>query len=261
MMTLRASECRRPARPRRGFRPEVAALEGRALLAITVPVTFDHIAGVPGADGFFRSPVTLTFTPFESGFTSSQLTTFFRVNNGPLVQGKSVTLAADGFYSVSFVSADPAGRFGSASSQFIAIDRTPPTVVAFASPTSLWPPNNKFDPVTVTGHVHDNLSGPGSVVFYSVVDSEGMDQPSGFAFVDRFGNFSFTVDLQASRLGQDKSGRVYTIDVFGVDRAGNVGLASTMVVVPHDQGHGGGDDGPGDDGKGPHGKDKGKGHD
>jgi hypothetical protein len=51
------------------------------------------------------------------------------------------------------------------------------------------------------------------------------------------GNFSFIIDLQASRLGQDKNGRVYMIDVFGEDHAGNFGVGTTDVVVPHDQGN------------------------
>ena len=235
-MALATALRARSIRPRRDFRPGVGALEGRAMLS-TAPVTFEGIAGTPGLGGYFRSPVTLTFTPYEAGYQTNQLTTYYRVNGGPLMQGNSVTLSADGYYEVTYVSADPAGRYGAAAGQFIAIDRTPPTVTAFANPSTLWPPNHKFDPVTVTGHVSDNLAGAAPVLWYTVVDAYGQDQPSGFATVDRNGNYSFTVDLQASRLGQDKDGRQYTLDVYAVDRAGNVGLGQTMVLVPHDQGN------------------------
>jgi hypothetical protein len=203
-------------------------------------VTFESIAGIPGANGYFRSPVTLTFTPYEAGYATNQLTTFYRVNNGPLIQGNSVTLSGDGFYNVAYVSADPAGHYGAASDQFIAIDRTPPTVVAFVNPTTLWPPNHKSVPVVVTGHVADNFSGVSRFVTYQVFDSEGQDQPAGFAPVDAFGNFSFGVDLDSSRSGQDKNGRVYSIDVTAFDRAGNASITLAWVIVPHDQGHGNG---------------------
>jgi hypothetical protein len=42
--------------------------------------------------------------------------------------------------------------------------------------------------------------------------------------------------LQASRLGTDKDGRHYAIDVSASDIAGNTGFASAVVVVPHDMG-------------------------
>ena len=54
--------------------------------------------------------MTLTFTPFEAGFTTNQLTTFYRINDGPLIQGNSVTLSGNGFYNVAYVSADPTGH-------------------------------------------------------------------------------------------------------------------------------------------------------
>jgi hypothetical protein len=217
-------------------------LEGRELLTMTAPVTFESIAGIPGANGYFRSPVTLTFTPFEAGYTTNQLTTYYRVNNGPLIQGNSVTLTRDGFYNVAYVSADSAGHFGAASDQFIAIDRTPPTVTEFVNPSTLWPPNHKLVPVVVAGHVADNFSGVNRFVTYQVFDSEGQDQPAGFAPVDANGNYSFVVYLDASRLGQDKNGRVYSIDVAAFDRAGNASMTLAWVIVPHDQGNGGGND-------------------
>lgn len=238
-MALPTSVRPRSARPRRGFRPGVARLEGRELLSMTAPVTFEGIAGTPGANGYFRSAVTLTFTPYESGYATNQLTTYYRVNGGPLIQGNSVTLGADGYYSVAYVSADPAGHYGAASAQFIAIDRTPPTITSFANPSTLWPPNHKDVPVVVAGHVSDNFSGAREVVTYQVVDSEGQDQPAGYGFVDGFGNFSFVIDLESSRSGHDKSGRVYAIIVTAYDVAGNTSRTIDWVVVPHDMGHGG----------------------
>jgi hypothetical protein len=228
---------REVVRRRRGLRPTVLALEGRKLLSST-PVTFATVSGVPGTSGYYRSPVTVTLTPYEAGVDTNTLRTYYRINDGPLMSGRTVPLVNDGYYEVTFVSADSTGRCGAATGQFVAIDKTTPTIVAYATPNSLWPPNHRFVAVTVTGHVSDNLSGVVPGVFYDVVDSEGTDQPSGLVPVDRNGNFSFVVYLQASRLGQDKNGRLYTIDVFGVDAARNFGVGATYVLVPHDQGNG-----------------------
>ncbi len=184
--------------------------------------------------------MTLTFTPSEAGYTPNQLTTYYRVNGGPLMQGNSVTLYGDGYYTVAYVSADPTGRCGSAEGVSVGIDRTPPAIVAYANPTTLWPPNHKDVPVLVVGHVSNNVSGVVGLVTYQVFDSEGQDQPAGYAFVDANGNFSFVVDLNSSRAGQDKNGRVYAIDVTAYDRAGNTGTTLDWVFVPHDQGQGNG---------------------
>ena len=50
------------------------------------------------------------------------------------------------------------------------------------------------------------------------------------------GTYSFTVMLEASRLGQDLNGRQYQIVVSAQDKAGNPATASTIVTVPHDLG-------------------------
>jgi hypothetical protein len=117
-------------------------------------------------------------------------------------------------------------------------DSTTPIVTASAHPSSLWPPNHKFDPVTVNGHVADDSSNVRRVVRYQVFDEYGQVQPSGAATVHANGNYSFVVRLQSSRLGQDKDGRQYTIVVWATDPAGHTGSATALVVVPHDRGHG-----------------------
>jgi hypothetical protein len=93
-------------------------------------------------------------------------------------------------------------------------------------------------PVTVSGAMTDNLSGiDPSTVNFAVLDSDGTAQPSGPVTLESGGTYSFTVMLQASRLGTDLSGRRYTITVSAKDLAGNLGSASTFVTVPHDQGN------------------------
>ncbi len=128
-------------------------------------------------------------------------------------------------------------------------DSATPIVTASANPSSLWPPNHKFVSVTVRGHVYDASGGVPRAVSYRVIDEYALVQPSGTARVHRNGTYSFIVQLQSSRLGQDKDGRLYTIVVSATDRVGNTGSATTFVVVPHDQGHHGSDGhGNGNDG-------------
>jgi hypothetical protein len=62
-------------------------------------------------------------------------------------------------------------------------------------------------------------------------------QPSGPVAVGAGGAYSFTVLLQASRLGSDLDGRFYTITVSASNNAGKTGSQAGAVIVPHDQGH------------------------
>jgi uncharacterized repeat protein (TIGR03803 family) len=117
-------------------------------------------------------------------------------------------------------------------------DTTPPTVGLSANPNSLWPPNGKMVSVVLSGTIVDNGSGVNaSTATFSVADEYGQVQPSGSVAVGSGGAYSFSISLQASRNGNDLDGRQYTVTVSAKDNAGNLGSASTMVTVPHDQGH------------------------
>lgn len=119
----------------------------------------------------------------------------------------------------------------------INIDKTPPSITASASPTTLWPPDGKMVPVTITGMITDGVAGVnGSTATYAVVDEYGTVQPSGPVALGSNGSYVFTIPLQASRTENDQDGRRYTITVSAQDRAGNKGLAFAVVTVPHDQG-------------------------
>jgi len=105
-----------------------------------------------------------------------------------------------------------------------------------ANPTSLWPPNGKLVPVTVSGVIADR--DPVAAHFH-VLDEYGAVQPSGPVSLsdnhDGTFSYAFTVPLQASRLGQDRDGRQYTIVVNASDdHSSDSGEA--VVTVPHDQG-------------------------
>jgi len=139
--------------------------------------------------------------------------------------------------SASFSQADPtSGTGGITITSLNGIAQTPPSVTCTATPTILWPPNNKQVAVTVSGSVTAGTSAITATAFM-VRDSEGQVQPSGPVTVGSDGSYSFTIQLVASRDGNDKSGRQYTIGVTAADHIGNVGSCAAVVNVPHDQGN------------------------
>jgi hypothetical protein len=116
--------------------------------------------------------------------------------------------------------------------RFAAGDSTPPLVTTSAQPARLWPPNGSTVPVTMSGTVTD--AGGGVTATYSVTDEYGTGSQSGPVTVAADGSYSVTIGLIASRHGDDKDGRTYTIVITATDGAGNQGTAQTAVLVPHD---------------------------
>jgi hypothetical protein len=115
-------------------------------------------------------------------------------------------------------------------------DITPPVITLSATPKVLWPPNGKMTPVTVLGTITDTGSGVNlNSVVYTVKDEYGVVQPHGAITLGPAGGYSFTILLQASRLGADLDGRRYTVTVRAKDNAGNAGSKTSVVTVPHDR--------------------------
>ena len=119
------------------------------------------------------------------------------------------------------------------------VDTTPPTLTIEATPAILWPPNGKLVTVTVSGTIQDGAGGsgvnPDSATFF-VVDQYGQVQPTGSVTVASDGTYSFTLQLQASRDGNDPNGRQYALTVNASDNAGNSASSTVDVTVPHDRG-------------------------
>jgi len=119
-----------------------------------------------------------------------------------------------------------------------AVCTTPPVVRLSVVPKSLWPPNGRMVPVTISGTITD--AGAGCAVktaTYVVKDEYGEVQPGGPVTLGVGGTYSFTVLLQASRLGTDLDGRLYTLTVTARNTANKTKSQSATVIVPHDQGH------------------------
>jgi hypothetical protein len=125
-------------------------------------------------------------------------------------------------------------------------DTVPPSIAStVASPDSLWPPNHKLVPITITASATDNCNPAPSCRIVSVTANEPVLGPgSGNTDPDwvitdpgpKVSPAALGVELRAERAGGG-TGRVYRIDTTCADTSGNATAAATTVTVPHDQGH------------------------
>jgi hypothetical protein len=157
--------------------------------------------------------------------------------------GGPITLQAVGPHTIYYRSVDVAGNVEETHSLHVEIgsiaDTDPPVLDISVDPLQLWPPNNKLVPVRIFGTVLDVDSGIRSI-HIEVVDEYGTCQPTIVdiepeGIVD--GNWERIIKLEASRRGNDKDGRKYTIRVTATDNAGNMTTKEIAIIAPHDQGH------------------------
>jgi hypothetical protein len=111
----------------------------------------------------------------------------------------------------------------------------PEVIVTSLSPSVLWPPNHSMVEVSASGIV---LVPSGCTLYelgYSVVDEYGEYSGIGAVELDASSStFTTTIPVEASRTGQDKDGRHYTITIFATDDLGVSESEPLDVVVPHD---------------------------
>jgi hypothetical protein len=126
-------------------------------------------------------------------------------------------------------------------------DVTAPAITSLsASPSTLWPPNHKFVPVTVAVTASDNCTQAPVCAISAVASNEPVNGiGDGNTAPDWVVTGSNTLLVRAERAGPG-SGRIYTVAVTCRDAAGNATTGTTTVFVPHDQGVSSGGNG-GDD--------------
>ena len=140
------------------------------ILLLPAPVNVDLVPPMgsittnPSANGngwINSSPVTVNLSATDSGSGVEQLR--YWINNGPVTvaagSSASTQISGEGTNSVNLRALDNAGNISSLVNQAVNIDLTAPAVSVSACPSSLWPPNGKMVPVTVSGAITDNLSG------------------------------------------------------------------------------------------------------
>lgn len=129
---------------------------------------------------------------------------------------------------------NPAPGGGTSVARPLMVDGTGPAIVVTPNTSTLWPPNGKLVPVVVTGKITDNLTGVvATSVRFAVVDSYKLLQPSGVVTLKADGTYSFTLQLEAKRLGG--TDRIYTVSVTAADTVGNAAQTSAIVLVPASQ--------------------------
>lgn len=135
-----------------------------------------------------------------------------------------------GVTTVTCTANDAAGNMASAQFDVTVTDTTPPEFLSvIASPSSIWPPNNKLVEVTVTVDAFDVVDPTLFIQIYDVTCNEPISAS------DAVITGPLTVDLRADR-DPHGSGRIYTIHVEAIDDSGNRAITSVEVRVPHDQG-------------------------
>jgi len=123
-------------------------------------------------------------------------------------------------------------------------DTTAPTITASGEPVVLWPPEHKYETVSISDFgisVTDTCDpdvNMDDIVITSVSSDEPEDAPDegdGSTLEDIVIKDSQTVDLRAERQG-DGNGRVYTISYKVTDASGNTATGSGQAFVPHNKG-------------------------
>lgn len=185
------------------------------------------------------------------------------------VNGVAVAVAADGSFStvvaelpvgenaIAVTATDSQGNAVTIRRTVVVLECTDaeaPSATAAASVGSLWPPNHRMVPVTISGTAAD-ASGVLDIQGWTISSSERDDSKGdgrstgdcdgrdGFAAPAAFpatvavgpdGTFSFTVNLRAERQGTG-SDRVYTVAFEVRDPHGNATPVAVQVLVPHDR--------------------------
>ena len=140
---------------------------------------------------------------------------------------------------------DQSGLSASCSFTVAVSDTVAPVIASIvASPDSLWPPNHKLVPVSITATASDCDPSPTCKIVAVTANEPVLGPGSGNTDPDwvitdpgpKVSPAVLGVHLRAERAGGG-SGRVYGIAITCADAAGNTTAGATTVTVPHDQGH------------------------
>lgn len=153
---------------------------------------------------------------------------------GATLGGMSVTLeAADNSYLNSHVYVQYSDGHPGLSVLLEKLDTAPPVLSVSVSPATLWPPNGKLIPITVTLTVKDDYDSQPEIKLESITANEALVASDIVEAKPGTDDRSFS--LAAKREGSNKAGRIYTITYSATDASGNKTVASATVTVPHDQ--------------------------
>ena len=135
--------------------------------ALVGPVTSAAASPVPDAAGWNTTPVTVTLSaaPSSCGASSAVAAITYVVNETPFVPPTRVagatavvTVDGEGPFSIRYWATDEAGNIGPEATQFLRIDKTPPTI-QFDGNAGLY---TTASTITIACHAFDVMSGVAS---------------------------------------------------------------------------------------------------
>jgi endo-1,4-beta-xylanase len=195
----------------------------------TPPVTTDN-----APEDWVNKDVSVTFSANDTD--SGVAATYYKVDNGTVQSGNSVTISDEGIHTLTYWSVDNAGNIEQINTKTIKLDKTAPTLNILLDKTTLFPANHKMVPISAAIHTSDAESGIHSVVLTSITSNETIqsDDIQNANYNKHITGNTDSFKLRAERLGTGNE-RVYTITYTATDKAGNVITKSVEVSVPHDK--------------------------
>jgi hypothetical protein len=215
---------------RTGIGRDLAGNEAKSVVSgISIDKTAPTIAGSadrpPNANNWYNANVSIVFscTDALSGIGSCGPTQVISTEGTNLSRSGTAT--------------DRAGNTAEATVGGINLDKTPPTVSCANSAPRLWPPNHKMVPIDITVSVADAASAGLSFTLASATSNEpdnGLGDGDTANDIQGFviGTASTRGALRAERSGTS-NGRTYSLTYRSLDLAGNAGMCTTTVTVPH----------------------------
>jgi len=138
---------------------------------------------------------------------------------------------------VTWTATDASGNVATATQKVTIVDTAPPEIEsAWATPSTLWPPNHRMVPVVVGLAARDACDAQPQWKIVAVASNQphkGRGCKKTRADWQITGDH--TVNLRAERYGWSREGRTYTITLQVADASGNTATTHLTVAVAHDQ--------------------------
>jgi hypothetical protein len=187
-----------------------------------------------GSNGWYTTDVTISLSASDdcSGVAATE---YSLDGTNWMPYSGSILISNEGATTISYRSTDRAGNVETVKPVTVQIDKTAPTITLTANPSTIRSPNGKPVTVQLRGTGSDAVSGLASVS-YTVTDEYGtsLSIPTQ-TLSGKSANWTDSIDLEASRRGDDLDGRLYRITATITDMAGNTSTATADIVVSHDQ--------------------------
>ena len=182
----------------------------------TPPTTAHTLDGVPGEEGWFVSPVTVTLVPADNGSGVSE--TYYSLDGGGWITGTSLLIADDDFHILEVYSVDWVGNVEDNFPVSVKIDTQPPSepVNVVTDPAS-WSFDNRF---SISWANPPDLSGIAGITYK--LDTEPTSPDDGIFVATSNTLTNVTVPTEGE----------HSAYLWLTDRAGNVNHSNHSVSPP-----------------------------